>query len=255
MGSDFVRTEPLRRALELIHQAREIGGGIEQRLHLARGIESVVGAAMVVLAKASRAGDDWFLDDYVSTQSQEPAQRMMSVLTRRGLGFSPGLRASLGLARSPSIVAMRRRDVLGDAEWYESEYFNDVRRKAGFDDFIYAMHQETPGRMSGVAFARELRDRPFSEEERNLIHLFHEELTRLDAAPPAGAGDPTLTPRQRDVLHWLLAGAGEKQAAAELGISQQTLHAHVKSIYATYGVSSRAELLVRCLTTRRRALP
>ena len=255
MPTDTIRREPLRRALALIHEAREIVPGLEQRLHLARGIEKVAGAAMVVLGGARRgANNDWYLEEWVGTQAQDPAQRMMSILGQRGLGFSPGLRASIDLARGPLGVAMRRRDVLGDAEWYESEYFNDVRRKAGFDDFVYALRQETPGRLSGIALARELRDRPFSEEERNLIHLFHDEIARL-APPPRLVEAEALTPRQRDVLRSLLTGAGEKQAAADLGISPQTLHAHVKSIYATYGVSSRAELLVRCLGTSRRALP
>jgi len=45
-----------------------------------------------------------------------------------------------------------------------------------------------------------------------------------------------------------LTGAAEKAVAAELGISPQTVHGHVKAIFAAYGVQSRAELLVKCLS-------
>ncbi len=59
-----------------------------------------------------------------------------------------------------------------------------------------------------------------------------------------------LTLRQRQVLGELLNGLAEKQIAARLGISHHTVHAHVKSIYQRLNVSSRAELLVRCLNHR-----
>ena len=55
------------------------------------------------------------------------------------------------------------------------------------------------------------------------------------------------------MLRGLLQGASEKQVAAELGISPQTVHGRVKSIYLAYGVTSRSELLVKCLG--RGALP
>jgi DNA-binding NarL/FixJ family response regulator len=45
----------------------------------------------------------------------------------------------------------------------------------------------------------------------------------------------------------LLRGASEKQVAFDLNLSQHTVHSYAKSIYSAYRVSSRAELLVRCL--------
>jgi len=60
--------------------------------------------------------------------------------------------------------------------------------------------------------------------------------------------DPRLTRRESEVLRCLLCGAAEKAGASELGISPQTVHGHVKSIYAAHRVSSRAELMAKCLS-------
>lgn len=56
-----------------------------------------------------------------------------------------------------------------------------------------------------------------------------------------------LSPRDRRTLEHLLAGESEKQIAARIGRSPHTVHTHVKRIYRRLGVSSRAELLARCL--------
>lgn len=57
-----------------------------------------------------------------------------------------------------------------------------------------------------------------------------------------------LTPRQRDVLSLLLLGRPMGQIAAQLGISEHTANDHRKAIYASMGVSSRAELAARLHT-------
>ena len=52
-----------------------------------------------------------------------------------------------------------------------------------------------------------------------------------------------LAPRLRNTLGLLLEGKSEKEAAAELGISQHTVHLYVKELYRVFQVHSRAELL------------
>ena len=62
--------------------------------------------------------------------------------------------------------------------------------------------------------------------------------------------EDALSPRERDTLDCLLTGAAEKEVAARLGLSVHTVHSYVKSLYRKLGVSTRAELLVQCLTAR-----
>jgi len=54
---------------------------------------------------------------------------------------------------------------------------------------------------------------------------------------------PALAPRHRRVLQRLLSGDSEKQVARSLGLSPHTVHEYVKSIYRSFGVESRGELL------------
>jgi len=54
-----------------------------------------------------------------------------------------------------------------------------------------------------------------------------------------------LPPRVRPVLRQLLSGKSEKEIAAQLRLTQNTVHSYVKIIYRRMNVRSRAELLAR----------
>ena len=58
---------------------------------------------------------------------------------------------------------------------------------------------------------------------------------------------PDLSPRLRQTLEHLLAGDSEKQVARKLKLSPHTVHIYVKSLYRRFNVSSRGELLAKCL--------
>ena len=53
--------------------------------------------------------------------------------------------------------------------------------------------------------------------------------------------------RMIDTLQLLLAGDSEKQVAAKLNISPHTVHIHIKKLYKRLEVSSRPELMAKCL--------
>jgi DNA-binding CsgD family transcriptional regulator len=107
----------------------------------------------------------------------------------------------------------------------------------------------------GVISSMEVyRDRGvrFSERERLLVQLLHEELAhdwnRVEREESA-----RLTPRQRQVLAQLMAGASEKELAHELNVSPHTAHEHVKAIHRAFGARSRGELLARVAKARSQA--
>ena len=56
-----------------------------------------------------------------------------------------------------------------------------------------------------------------------------------------------LSQRRKDVLALLLFGLPEKSIATRLGLSRHTVHEHVKAIYRAMLVTSRAELMFKCL--------
>jgi two-component system nitrate/nitrite response regulator NarL len=57
----------------------------------------------------------------------------------------------------------------------------------------------------------------------------------------AGPSDDPLTPREREVLHLLAAGLGNKEIAGRLAISDHTAKFHVSQILAKLNAVSRAE--------------
>jgi DNA-binding NarL/FixJ family response regulator len=68
-------------------------------------------------------------------------------------------------------------------------------------------------------------------------------LAAADAPPPAFPPLPAdLTERELDVLRRLVTGKTKRQIAAELVVSQSTVHTHTVHIYAKCGVSTRAGL-------------
>ncbi len=60
---------------------------------------------------------------------------------------------------------------------------------------------------------------------------------------PAGAASvETLTPREREILHLLARGMGNKDIARGLGVSVATVRTHLNSVYEKVGAESRVEL-------------
>lgn len=63
------------------------------------------------------------------------------------------------------------------------------------------------------------------------------------------AAIPGLSSRHVQTLERLLAGDSEKQAAARLGVTRNTVHVYVTALYRHFNVSSRGELLARFVRT------
>ena len=61
------------------------------------------------------------------------------------------------------------------------------------------------------------------------------------ARPPVEPLHAALTNREREVLALLADGLGNKQIAARLGISTNTVKTHLEMLFEKLGVSSRAE--------------
>ncbi|BCJ90558.1 DNA-binding response regulator [Terrihabitans soli] len=90
--------------------------------------------------------------------------------------------------------------------------------------------------------------KPFSEDDLMAIirtALTEDEKTRSERAE-RGAIEKrylSLTPRERDVLPLVVSGLMNKQAAAELGISEVTLQIHRRNVMQKMAASSLADLV------------
>ena len=66
----------------------------------------------------------------------------------------------------------------------------------------------------------------------------------------AGAREPQLTPRQRDILRLIVKGQRMKEIAATLGLSTRTVEGYKYEMMETLGVTSTAELVRYALDRR-----
>jgi len=251
--SDTVSYHELSRALRLANELRELPHGSEQqRVHALDGLCALVDAQVGLWI----AGDG---QDEKELVIQTALDRGWSTASERKvfLHYCRAEQRRLGDPAVPALVAKlpagistwTREQLLDDRDWYGSEHVQEIRRAAGVDSFIYAMARSPSIGTPCISLNRPWGARPFTERERRIVDVFHRECRWLhepsrsvDAALLRGLG-----PRLCQTLRLLARGLGEKQVAAELGLSPHTVHEYVKTLYRHFGVSSRGELLALCL--------
>lgn len=158
--------------------------------------------------------------------------------------------------RTPPGRAACRRDLLSDAEWYRSPFY-DWFQESGLDDGMLCMTGEPDGAILFLSPARLLGDRPFSARDAKLLAFVQTELARHLGRSLASSTDPfaRLSPRLRQTLDCLLDGDGEKQTALRMGISPATVREYVQALYRLCNVTTRAELMAYFLRRHRRPTP
>lgn len=60
-----------------------------------------------------------------------------------------------------------------------------------------------------------------------------------------------LTPREREVLHWIVEGKANGDIGRILGISSRTVEKHCESIFRKLGIENRYSAIVLALTGHR----
>jgi DNA-binding NarL/FixJ family response regulator len=103
-------------------------------------------------------------------------------------------------------------------------------------------------RHTGVVVARALGEPDFSARHKAVVQEAMAQVTPLVGGPLARFNEPSpgnLPPRTRDILRCLLEGDSDKEIVARLGLTRNTVNQYVKTIFAHFGVRSRAELLAR----------
>ncbi len=87
------------------------------------------------------------------------------------------------------------------------------------------------------------------QRKRKMVAEFCQILGAEYSCPP-GKAIPGLSPRHAQTLERLLAGDSEKQIAAKLGVSRNTVHVYVTALYRHFNVNSRGELLAKFVGNR-----
>jgi hypothetical protein len=136
-----------------------------------------------------------------------------------GSDFNPCLRAVMTRRAEgdhrPVLTASHDEVVPGRA-WERSPWVNDYARPARVTHFLSSLRFLGPAVAQGFGFMRAVGDRPFSEEDRSLLHLISLEGTPLfspegDDLPRVSSSElrrVPLPPRAREVLDCLLSELG-----------------------------------------------
>lgn len=247
MGEQSIRIHRARAAVCLVGEVGEIGRGTEAaRRHLLEGLLGLLGCAIGAavhdtsyglglkggIAEATLAGfDRRIMDVFQAHHTQGSDFNPFHGAVMRRLGGGAG-----------EMLTSTNSDLVPAREWDGSVWINEYARPARVDHFLGTMRRIGGAASHGCGFMRAAGDRPFSEEDREVLHLVHLGVGRLFDAPSPRA---RLAPRAREALDVLLTGATDKEIAGQLGISPHTVRQYVKSILSAHGVSSRSQLIAR----------
>jgi DNA-binding NarL/FixJ family response regulator len=135
-----------------------------------------------------------------------------------------------GRGGRPYLIVVNAPD---DDEWAVDALATGVRgilsRDSSGEDLIKAIHVVHGG---GIWARR-----------RWLDACIHRAASRRTISSPSGPRlDARLSNREREVFHHAATGAGNKELATLLSISEATVKAHLTRIFQKLGVSGRAEL-------------
>src|SRR6266849_1689365 len=258
--SGQVRVKDVQAALRLVGECRDLG--YDPQLwgrHMFAGLCRLIGARVGGGGEARKPRSAGAPEGVHHVDAGfEPWEQdvFAAFLRNNGMDRHPVTIASVGwLTATPQpgrLIVRTRREFVPGREWYGSFAYNEYHRVIRIDHCLFsALELASDGRYSSIVLSRATGERDFAPRHRHLLRRFHEELGRLIGPVLVCAGDPfsptRLPPRVRQTLSCLLEGDGEKQAAARMGLSRETVHQYVKALYCHYRVASRAELLARVL--------
>ena len=244
--------------IRLLAEAREIPAERPERgQHLVSGVARIVGAVVagaILGTDITSEGRDQH-SAIILVGWDCAALRSLQVLGQASRAFDPMIRAMMRITPGEpgAPVTATWDELVADRRWCGSEHVEQYFRPACLADALFSsVRLRALSHVHGIGLYRELENRPFSEEERNLVQVFHAECEGLLHVSPRGEGDdepvrPRLSPRQRQTLDLVLGGLCDKEIAERLGISRYTVNQYTKAIYRYYAVTSRAQLLAHLL--------
>ncbi len=255
--SQHLRREDLRNVYLLLGECCELGADpIAWRRHMVEGLRRILGAQVAIyqeLQPAEPHGQPGWLLPLLTIDAGWPTDSDRRVLVEfwaRGehelcpwfsrRNFRRVFHPARGLA------TFSRTRLIATCDWHRSEFFNDFVGRGHLDDLVLSTYDSGSGATHGIVLHRALGERSFEPRERRLLGLFFAEHTQRLGTRLACRGGLSVVefpPRLQQVLACLMEGNDEKQIAVRLGISQHTVHYHIKELYRRFEVSSRGRLL------------
>src|SRR5262245_22043381 len=141
-----------------------------------------------------------------------------------------------------------RREVYSDGEWSRVRELHSTLHTG---HFVLSCYPLSDNAVSAVGFHRRVGREDFTQRDRAIVHVVFQQvdwLHRHGTNVPAGETALQLSPRERQVLVFLLGGDSLKEVARKLTLSENTVANYVKEIYKSSSVNSRPELLAHFIS-------
>lgn len=140
-------------------------------------------------------------------------------------------------------VTFTRETFLSDDAW---ENIGRTWIATGLRHFLLSVYPIADGVISGIGFHRRDGRPDFTERERAVVHVVFQQvdwLHRHGTSVPLAKQALQLSPREREVLIYVLGGDSRKEIARKLGLSEHTVSDYLKRLHKHFGVKSRGALL------------
>lgn len=147
-------------------------------------------------------------------------------------------------------VTKSRHEVISEEAWQASEVAKPWRVN-GFDHFMLSVYPLVPHGYSAIGLHRHVGKAGYSERDRTIVHILMQQVDWLHHAGtdvPAAKEYVSLSPRERQIMIYVLAGGARQEIAAKIGLSEHTVADYMKQIYHKFNVNSRAELLAQFIS-------
>ena len=252
--SQQLNIHDVRNIFHLIGDLRDIGAHPEQwkRLMLERLCRLIHGQVGICVETADAGNID--LTRCNMTDAGWAGEKQRNVWTaycrRNDLSVDPSRASIMQLIDGGGGFVRLREQLCPDRDWYRDDHVQVTRKSSEVDSFIFSYQPLIlPRRHHWLYLLRPWGEAAFSNRDRCLVAMFHEELAVIlnaDARRRMSAGPlQALSPRLRDTLALLGKGMSEKQVAAHLGCSCHTVHDYIKELHKRLGVKSRVQLVLK----------
>ncbi len=149
-------------------------------------------------------------------------------------------------SRNSHITRLRQQ--MDRADFFSVCDASVLWEKADIGPLMLSMRPLDQRSFGTMGLYRRRRESPFTERESRIVHIVLSEVPWLHEQgwpEDRGVTVPTLSPRQRLVLNFLLDGRSRKAIADHMAISDNTVSGYTKGIYRHFNVNSHAELMKR----------
>ncbi|RYD30585.1 MAG: LuxR family transcriptional regulator [Verrucomicrobiaceae bacterium] len=241
--------EDVRALVRLLGEAAAMDSTDEQRLHVMRGLSTLVQADAWVwgLAPLLRPGEQpVYLFRHTNGFDEARMTRFLKALEHPDTGAMTAPLAEAMIAAQGRVTRELGRIV--SAERYQASPARAFWEAADIGPLVLSVGPVPETGASIVGFYRRLGAPAFSPREARMMHIMLTEmpwLHEVDMPHAAARNVPRLSPRQRIIINQLVSGYSRKSIASELGVTENTIHGHARDIYRHFDVHSQAELVAR----------